>query len=345
MAVIQGHFKQMAEKLSQQLGRVSKKARGVRITVKFQNFRLTDKSAMLTEAAADPDTIFKTACELFTKVKIEESIRLVGVSVKDLVGVNSGTRKSENKAIDSFFSSKTGNNVPGNKSESNCSPDKAESTPPLEQKLTCDPPRMSEEDLERELDDLEAMMTEKLDQNEEKSNASAIKFQSEEKPLKDISDRMNISKGSALPQSFQDRSSFTGVRSNPLSSIPNRSNQVSGSKKPKFRVITLEEQFRSTLAGGALSSRDQSDMSETNTPRNRLPDLMHCPICNQEINTYGFVSRLNKHIDECLIPKKSKCPDDSSNLPEETPGKEPKKAAAKQVRGLQGFFSSKKESC
>ena len=333
----------MSEKLAEKLIKIKKKSRGIRITVKFQNFRLTDKSIMLTEASSDPDIIFRTACELFNKVKIEESIRLVGVSVKDLVGENTITSKPDIKPIDSFFSNHRKNDAREqiNKSKDDLSPDKVSDMNVSSINAKDGLPRFSEEDLEKELDDLEAIMTERLDTDQDRSIASNRNTLLEVSLLKDVSDRANLSMGSIAP-----RNTHTNPIPNRKSDQPSikSSRPISSSKKSKPRVMTLHEQFRNTLAGNAISSKDPSDASETNTPKARVPELMHCPICNKEISTYGFLSRLNKHIDECLIPKKSRPLVDPSVVEIETPMKEAKKASRKQVKGLDGFFSSIKDN-
>lgn len=142
----------MANSLVTKIERINKLARGVRVTVKFQNFKLTDKSTMLSSPTNCPDLIFKTACELLYKVKLDEKVRLIGLSVKDFVD------NANKKSIIDLFPEKS---KVSNKADSIPQERKSDKTKTEKQNG-----RMSTEELEKELDDLEAVWFEKLDGQE-----------------------------------------------------------------------------------------------------------------------------------------------------------------------------------
>lgn len=311
------------------VGRINKLVRGVRVTVKFQNFRMTDKSTMLSVATNCPETIFKMACDLLLKVKMEEKVRLIGLSVKDFT--DKIEVKPERKPIVELFSEKN-QTISTSARESKMEPVKVEIT---ESKP---PEKMAVENLEKELDDLEALWFEKLDANEDSrvlSNTTNQQHISPEVIAVANPELVNFYLDNPNPFSRAELSKKPRDQSN-ANSGPSSKLKLSMSKKIT-RVLTIEEQFRNTMAAGStIVSKEFSDNSEPITPTTKMPEMMVCPICNKNVSTYGFLSRFNKHIDECLLPKKSRS---TVGISEDSDKKEPKKAATK---GLIGFFGSKK---
>ena len=84
VSVLLGHFEDIARKLTEKLKSQGKVSRHVGVKIKFNDFRVVEKSSQAIHAMEDAEGVFERCSDLFSKVKIVEAVRLVGVCLSDL---------------------------------------------------------------------------------------------------------------------------------------------------------------------------------------------------------------------------------------------------------------------
>ncbi|MFZ5468939.1 MAG: DNA polymerase IV [Myxococcota bacterium] len=80
------HLHGQALRVGRRLRRAGVKTRVVQLKIKYADFTLLTRRATLDEPTDDGQTLYREACALLAKVRLEKKVRLTGVSAQDLGG-------------------------------------------------------------------------------------------------------------------------------------------------------------------------------------------------------------------------------------------------------------------
>jgi DNA polymerase-4 len=81
---------ELCDKAARRLRRASLSARCVRLVIRYKSFTTFTRQSTLTTPTDDTKLIYKTACSILSCVDLKEPVRLIGVSLSQLVAY-SGT--------------------------------------------------------------------------------------------------------------------------------------------------------------------------------------------------------------------------------------------------------------
>lgn len=139
--VLEGILKEQSQALAEVLVEEKKLACRVGIRAKTQTFKLIDRSTAMTPCA-DSATIYSAAQGLLRALPTQEPIRLIGLHLHDF---KSSSTKGQIQTLQKLTFKEPSEKVPS---------------------------KLTEEEIEKELDDLEAMFTEKLVYSEDEMDVS-----------------------------------------------------------------------------------------------------------------------------------------------------------------------------
>ena len=81
-----GHIERMCQQHSKQLEQIGRTCKSITVKIKFNDYRVIDKSGQLDVSCRCPECLYAKSVSLFERFSIKEvKVRLVGVAVKELV--------------------------------------------------------------------------------------------------------------------------------------------------------------------------------------------------------------------------------------------------------------------